>query len=176
MKSWLRACPKSICSLHERHSPHPVRRVALSLLAVSAPHESRDVQILHVAKQNGHDVKDEDAHRVSVTEPRRMGLAGRLCPLNPQYDLGVSSAAATLGSLSLQYFHRSNARPPAHAPPANDPYALTPTSTNLHDSVNSLNAWHSAQKLGAIFHLFSTPPYFHFILRIDKLKQLRKVS
>ena len=106
-----------------------------------------------------------------------MGLAGRLCPLNPQYDLGGNSAVATEGSPSIQYFHRSNARPPAHAQPANDPYALKPTSTNLHDSVNGLNAWHSAQKLGGFFHLLhTTPPYFHFILRIDKLKQLRKVS
>ena len=34
MKSWLRACPKNICSLNERNSPHPVRRVAPPLLAV----------------------------------------------------------------------------------------------------------------------------------------------
>jgi len=76
-------------------------------------------------------VKVEDAHRVSVTEPRRVGLAGRLCPLNPQYDLRGNSAAATEGSLSLQYFHRSDSRPPAQAQPANDPYALTPTSQNI---------------------------------------------
>jgi len=89
----------------------------------AAPRESRDVQIVNVAKQNEHDVEVEDAHRVSVTEPRRMGLAGRLCPLNSQYDLRGNSAAANESSLSLQYFHRINARPPAHAQPANDPYA-----------------------------------------------------
>jgi len=89
----------------------------------AAPHESRNVQILHVAKQNGHDVKVEDALRLSVTEPRRMGLAGQLRPFNSQYDLGGNSAAATLGSLSLRYFHRTKSRPPAHARPANDPYA-----------------------------------------------------
>ena len=44
-------------------------------------------------------------------------------------------------------------------------------------SVSGLNAWHSADKLGGIFHLlYTTKAYFHFILRIDKSPQSLEVG